>query len=739
MLLTSVALAIACGAKSPQGSLLLVDRGEAKLKIFLPPNATQYDRRAAEILQASVKAMSGADLPIGFEALPDPKGAIEIGYPADSPHPKVDGFAVRCTGTSLEIVSGGRKGAIYGVIDILEKAFGCRCYSPSVKVFPKRPTLRLNPISYISNPVCSFRTINGDFGSDPDWLDWQRLNATGEMFGAGFYVHTFHRLVPPETYLGPHPEYFALIGGRRVAQQLCPSRPENVQIAVESLKRAMAAEPDKQVWSVSQNDNPDYCHCPDCLKAIQEEGSPSGPLLRFVNAVARRFPDKTISTLAYEYSRPAPHLTKPEKNVQIMLCTIELTRSRSIAVDPSCEAFRNDIVNWGKICHDIYLWDYTVDFAHQVAPFPNLAVLQPNIQFFVKNNAFQHFQQSNTSPGHEFSELKSYLIARLLWNPDADSKAIVGDFLKGYYGAAAPFIKRYMDALKRNLDQSHARLGIFERPTAYRDGMLSAAAMDLYDELFDKAEAAAATDPAVLQRVKVARLQTQYASLAVGSDDLFGPRGFFTDVAGIPTLRPQIAIALERFKATCADNHVRSVNESNLSPSDFCKAIEDMLHLERDGNLAFRKQITAAPPPSPKYGHGDVRLLTNGVHGSYDFGVQWLGWEGTSFDLTLDLGKSTPAHEARLNSLYAQRSWILHPKSIACSVSADGVTYKRVGVETVEGDQINEKPIRTYAFTWNEPGIRYVKFHVEGTIHLPSWHPGAGDKSWVFLDEIVVR
>ena len=73
----------------------------------------------------------------------------------------------------------------------------------------------------------------------------------------------------------------------------------------------MAAQPDKTIWSVSQNDNFSYCQCPECLKIIEEEGSPAGPVIRFVNRVAAVFPDKTISTLAYQYSRPAPRRTRP--------------------------------------------------------------------------------------------------------------------------------------------------------------------------------------------------------------------------------------------------------------------------------------------------------------------------------------------------------------------------------------------------------------------------------------------
>lgn len=725
--------------QKPSPSFVIVDHGTPKSRIILGANASPSDKRAAQVLDSAIFRMSGVTLPI--QTGKPGAGRISIGI-AEAPGGKnipSDGFAIVCTPTSLNITSGGKKGSIYAVIDLLEKQFHCRCYSPTVQIFPRQATLTVPLGLTVDQPVNTFRVVNGDFSDDPTWLDWQRLNTTSEVFGSGYYVHTFHKLVPPETYLATHPELFALIGGRRTPEQICPSRPENVDIAFQTLKQAMDSQPDKQVWSVSQNDNEDYCHCPDCLKVIDEEGSPSGPILRFVNAIAKRFPNKTISTLAYEYSRKAPRVTKPDPNVQVMLCTIELSRTLPIATEPTSAGFRDDIVNWGKICNNIYLWDYTVDFSHQISPFPNLDVLQPNLKFFVENNARQQFEQTNTSPGHEFSELKSYLLARLLWNPDVNVQATVNDFLYGYYGAAAPAISAYISNLQRSKRRWGTRLDIFERPNAHQNDFLAARSMQQYNGLFTVAENAVAKDPVLLQRVKVARLPIEYATLAIAAESVFGPRGFFREYQGAPQQKPAMTKLIDDFETVSKENHVRSVNESNLKPSEFCAAIRRLLNLETSGNLAFRKAVAANPSPSLKYGRGDVSLLTNGVHGSTDFGIQWLGWEGIDFDVVIDLGSPTTCHELITNSLSVQRSWILHPKAISCEVSTDGVKYDPAGTRSIDGDARTEPLLHEYKFVLPSSPTRYVKLHVTGTKTLPAWHPGAGGKSWVFLDEIVVR
>ena len=41
------------------------------------------------------------------------------------------------------------------------------------------------------------------------------------------------------------------------------------------------------------------------------------------DAIADEFPHVVVDTLAYQYTRPAPNITVPRKNVVIRLCSIE--------------------------------------------------------------------------------------------------------------------------------------------------------------------------------------------------------------------------------------------------------------------------------------------------------------------------------------------------------------------------------------------------------------------------------
>ena len=148
-----------------------------------------------------------------------------------------DGFLVATSGANLYIRSGGHKGAIYGVVHLLEQLLRLPPVQPDASRCSRdADTLTLGAIRDIDNPVNEIRIVNGDFSKDEDLRDWLRLDVTDEVFGRGYYVHTFNRLVPWETHFAEHPEYFSWMNGKRIKDQLCLSHPDVLKLAIETLR-----------------------------------------------------------------------------------------------------------------------------------------------------------------------------------------------------------------------------------------------------------------------------------------------------------------------------------------------------------------------------------------------------------------------------------------------------------------------------------------------------------------------
>ena len=176
-------------------------------------------------------------------------------------------------------------------------------------------------------------------------------------------------------------------------------------------------------------------------------------MITFVNYVAEHiqpeFPNVAVDTLAYQYTRKPPKTLHPLPNVIVRLCSIECN-FRAPLDDPSNAAFLSDLQDWSKICHRLYVWDYVTDFPDYLLPHPNWFVMGPNLRLFQKYNVQGVFEEgAYQSNGAEMAELRAWLLAQLLWNPQQDDQALIQEFLNGYYGeAAAKPICHYLDLMQ---------------------------------------------------------------------------------------------------------------------------------------------------------------------------------------------------------------------------------------------------------------------------------------------------
>jgi len=536
-------------------SIIPVRNNKPLYHIVLSANPTPDEFKCADILQRYVFKITNVTLPIVSDNSELSEKEIVIGKSKrligtilsnvlDTM--QANGFLLRTINKKLYILGGKNKGLVYATNTILEKYLGCRKYSPTFEYIPKESNIEIPDMNDYEQPMNNFRVVYGTFCKDKDYKDWHKLDEIDDVFGDGYYSHTFWRLVPAKIF-DSHPEYFALVNGERSTKQLCLSNPDVFKLVVENLRKEMNNQPTRTIWSVSQNDNKSYCTCPECSKIIEEEGSPSGPILRFVNQVAQEFPDKIISTLAYTFSRKAPKITKPAKNVQVMLSSVELNRNVPIEIDKSNLSFITDMKDWCAICKNIYLWDYTVNFSHNIAPFPNFHVLQANLQFFLKNGVKEQFQQSNNESGYEFSELKTYLLSTLLWNPYVNVDSVITDFIRGYYGKAGSWIRSYLYQLERETARSHDQLNIYGSPAWHSESFLSEKNVEFYKACFDTALLAVKGDSVLTRNVEIAYLPMQYAILEIGKKDMFGNRGWFKNENGQYTLRKDIKTELDKF------------------------------------------------------------------------------------------------------------------------------------------------------------------------------------------------
>ncbi len=733
--------------------LHLITRSKSGYIIIIPQHPSAMEEKAANELQRLLGECSHALIPVRRD---DGKGGgneILIGACSsllrshiyiDFKSLKEDGFTIRTDKNRLVIAGGSGKGPLYGVYTFLEKYIGFRLYTPDAFFIPRRGTVIIPSIKDDTQvPVIGFRSLY--YHDDPKsdfYRDWHKLThhrPTDALPGWGLWVHTANILLPPSEYFEKHPEYYALVDGKRLPTQLCLSNPDVFSIVVENLRKRIAKMPEAKYWSVSQNDNGSYCTCENCKKTDEREGSPSGSVIRFVNSVAAYFPDKIISTLAYQYSRKAPAHIKVAKNVNIMFCSIECNRSLPIAVDTSSASFRKDMEDWSRLTDNIIVWDYVIQFKNLVSPFPNLDVLQPNIQYFVKNHTKAMFEQGNRERGGEMAALRQYLIAKLLWNPDTDIEAATNDFLQGYFGKAWETIGTYIRTLHEDLKRSGQNLDIFAGPADYaKSGFLRKEMTDRYQALFDRAEREAKDDSVSLLRVREARMPLQYALLTIATSRGAEPGGLFEKMNdSMYAPKKEYERMLEDFYGLCRILGYTRLHEWDTTPEEYYSMMRRILANGFKQNLASGKAVSYRTSYDSVSSGGGDKALTDGVFGAYEYRFGWQGFLQSDLDGTIDLGNMVDLHKIEAGFLQIVDDGIFLPKEVDFYVSADGVQFELL--DTIP-NTVPEKTtfmIRDFGSNKNAR-TRFVRVVGKSVGMCPIWYSGAGTPCWLFADEIRV-
>lgn len=530
LLLTSALLLI----PAVRASFALAKDGKASCVIIRQPGATPAELNAVKDLAETLRQITGAEFAVQEAGDTTPPHAIIVGpgplatklFPA-IPWDQLgqEEIVLQTQGTHLLLAGGRPRGTPYAVSQFLQEACGVRWWTPWASHLPKRATLSVRELAVRYQPPFESR--------DPFWFPafnapWavrnfsnsQSANIPEDLGGCIRYkgfVHTFYPLVPPETYFEKHPEWYSLLNGKRTHDhaQLCLTNPELRKFVADRVKQWLRESPEARIVSVSQNDWHGACDCAPCKAFDDAEGSRAGTMLDFVNYVAEQieqeFPQVAVDTLAYQYTRKPPKTVTPRPNVIVRLCSIECN-FREPLDHPSNRTFADDIRGWAKISKRTYIWDYTTDFAHYVQPHPNWFVLGPNLRFFRDHSVRGVFEQgAYQSFGSEFSELRAWVLAQLLWDPAQDDRLLIDSFLNGYYGREAAFyIRGYLDLLT---DASAGyNLTCFSKTDT---PFLRFQPLARAEQLWQRAEAAAAHQAEYLPRVRLSHLPVRYAWLVL--------------------------------------------------------------------------------------------------------------------------------------------------------------------------------------------------------------------------------
>jgi hypothetical protein len=727
------------------GDIVLVEKGKARHKIVLPVEATPAETRAADILRNYVQKMSGTAMAVVRENVyQEGAPAIFIGgtdHAEKMGEGKIagEGFYIATDEQHLYIRGGSGKGVVYGVYTLLDQYFGCRKPAPGPASVPRKATITVRPrLMDRQEPQFVYRETYYPAPLEPEYQEWHKLHSFEDLWG--LWGHSYFKLVPPREYFAAHPEYYAMVNGKRRATQLCLSNEDVLRIAAGYFRKAIADNPDALYWSISPEDGAGYCTCDRCALADKEEGSHAGSLIRFVNRIAAQFPNQQFTTLAYTYTIQPPARTKPAANVIIMLSSIDAYRHQPLSTEPSAAGFRKALQDWKRVTGNIFIWDYTTQFTNYLAPFPDYFLLQQNLRYFADNGVKGVFSQGSGGAYADMAELNAYLQAQALWQPRQTADTAFTRFMNGYYGKAAQPLTQYVRALSANLTAAKVPLDIYGSPVNHRHDFLSPAAIEQYSALLDEAEKAAGNNALLANRVLNARLPLEYTVLQQAR--LYGTdkHGYLVPSGSGFAPAPQWAARVKRFVQQAKKAGVTELSEGGIGPDAYLQEWERLLARPWQPSLAFGKKVTLLHPFTPEYTAKKEATLTDGITGSADFSLNWLFVYGNDLAAAIDLGAAQPLRQVQLNFLQDARHNIFLPTHIIVETSADGQAFQpaaQQAVGAVAEDDFTAR-VEPFRLALQPVTARYIRVTAKCLPQMPAWR-GNDKKPAVCCDEIVVQ
>jgi predicted alpha-1,2-mannosidase len=161
----------------------------------------------------------------------------------------------------------------------------------------------------------------------------------------------------------------------------------------------------------------------------------------------------------------------------------------------------------------------------------------------------------------------------------------------------------------------------------------------------------------------------------------------------------------------------------------------------RFSKIPGNRKITLQSRYASQYSGGGDNALIDFIRGGGNFKTgTWQGYEGADLDAIVDLGNDQQVNRLSLGCFQDQGSWIFMPVEVDFYLSPDGITFNFVAsVKNDVGEHEADPVLKEFTASFNGIMARYVRVVARNRTTCPSWHPGAGNKAWIFADEIMIE
>ena len=729
----------------------LLDVSKKIYPVIITPDAmNKYEVKALRILVSSIKECTGQTVTIKKEAelenAEKNTSLIYIGKTKASsvvrlPLVKNDGYFILQKGNALYISAQNEQAIIYAIYYFTEHYLNGFKPDEGAPIFLKKQLITLPAnFSIVEEPAFNFRQAYFPASNKLEYQHWHHTQHFEDIWG--IWGHNLHKLL---TVSDPQLEsinIYALINGKRNKEQYCFSSDELYQQIASAIKKKIALGSEAINWSIAPNDNSYICQCEKC-KAVNNANSATNAIVTLINKLAATFPNLIFTTLAYATTIAPPTNIKLAQNAIVFLSTIDLPKGISIEKQKGFKKFNSLLKEWSAVCNTIYIWDYTIQYTNYMDIFPNIPTLQKDLQYFKKvgiKGVFEHGSETNYSI---FTEWKSYIISKLLWNPSIDVNKLRTDFFNEFYGPYGKNIEQFYIQCEDNLTKNDAALDIYGNMQFSSDAYLDYTQLENILAYLQKAIA--------VENVPNPRIYYNVHKLATCIDILLlqynlwkgiDPRGYAIRKDSVSwMIKPDIAERIAKIKKAAQNDEIEVMNEGGTLVKDYLSTYSSFLKNSETKNLIWKKQVSFHSSFVEEYPANGVNTLNDGNYGTTDFSYNWLLFNNVPLDISISNIFISGASKITFNFLNDPPHYIFLPKSIKIYL---GTTRENATlISEIKLKEIRNNKAEIIPFTVNINSAlsksKFIHIVAENYPALPDWKTHPSKKPSIACDEINIQ
>ena len=577
---TVAACAFACVALATRADFAVVDNGRPTAVVCVAGNASSAAQFAAKEIAKYVEAMTGAKLKV---VVGRTVGGARIEIDDAAKGLGREEFRIETKGGVLSLSGGSPRAALYAAYELLEH-FGCGFWSPFNETVPSAKSLSVESTWKVqSKPAIPWRQVHSQYGYKIKWKPKLRINgrmwtdATPPELGGSDSMSMGQSLAginngdAEKRLFADHPDWFAWREKEksRTIKQMCTSNDEVVDAIVAKIRSRYKANPSNTSYeSVSLRDNDKICQCDKCRRLVKKHDSTAAPIFdcanRVAKAIAKDLPNVRIVVLAYWVSQTPPKGMSLEPNV-----TVCWARLRNFAVPPSKVPGHDAKLNkWRELAKgNVVIWDYNTQFRGYLLPTPIIDMMGPGFREYAKKEIKGVMVQMAGFGAAlmDFAELRTWLCAKLMWNPEQDEHALMRKWCDGACGAGSTAVKEWLELRRKARDRKRSygpydpdSLNVFTPKELVRGYVLMQEAL--------KATEGDARTHAQVRRISLAPLTAVICNYN---------RGVSVAAKAEKVPLPPRDKLVDEFEAICAEYKVRSFGQGMPSIAEFIKLMRE--------------------------------------------------------------------------------------------------------------------------------------------------------------------